>query len=312
MVGYDYGRKAALYEWNEAVQKMLDWIEKNIGENLTLLKISEQVGYSPYYCSVKFHKTCGMTIKRYISGRRLALAALELRDTKERIIDIALKYGFSSQEALTRAFAAAFGCTPAAYRRNPTPVPLPIRKVVFFPEHYYELYKGGIKMNEIIEAGVRTEFIPAHRYIGIWDDTAEDYFSFWARHNCDEICGTIDSMSNVCDLIVTCHTAGWTLNGCKRCYFYGLGVPNDYKGAVPDGFEIRDIPAAYYLVFYHPPFDYLKDNGEVMGRVESLAWNYDIKDFGGGKYVWDESAPCYQRHYPEGIGYEVLRPIKLK
>ena len=103
MVGYDYGRKAALYEWNEAVQKMLDWIEKNIGENLTLLKISGQVGYSPYYCSVKFHKTCGMTIKRYISGRRLALAALELRDTKERIIDIALKYGFSSQEALTRA-----------------------------------------------------------------------------------------------------------------------------------------------------------------------------------------------------------------
>ena len=141
MIEYDYGRKTALYEWNETVQKMLDWIEKNIGENPTLLKMSEQVGYSPYYCSVKFHKTCGMTIKRYISGRRLALAALELRDTNERIIDIAMKYGFSSQEALTRAFAAAFGCAPATYRRNPTPVPLPIRKVVFFPEHYNKLYK---------------------------------------------------------------------------------------------------------------------------------------------------------------------------
>jgi len=312
MIEYDYGRKTALYEWNETVQKMLDWIEKNIGENPTLLKMSEQVGYSPYYCSVKFHKTCGMTIKRYISGRRLALAALELRDTNERIIDIAMKYGFSSQEALTRAFTAAFGCAPAAYRRNPTPVPLPIRKVVFFPEHYNKLYKGGIKMNDITEARVRTEFIPAHRYIGIWDSVAEDYCGFWERHSCDEICGTIDSMSNVSDIIITCHTAGWTLNGDKRCYFYGLGVPHDYDGAVPDGFEIRDIPAAYYLVFYHPPFDYLKDNGEVMGRVERLAWNYDIKDFGGGKYVWDESAPCYQRHYPEGIGYEILRPIKLK
>ncbi len=312
MVEYDQGRKTALYEWNETVQKMLDWIEKNIGENPTLLKMSEQVGYSPYYCSVKFHKTCGMTIKRYISGRRLALAALELRDTNERIIDIAMKYGFSSQEALTRAFAAAFSCAPAAYRRNPTPVPLPIRKVVFFPEHYNKLYKGGIKMNDITEARVRTEFIPAHRYIGIWDSVAEDYCGFWERHSCDEICGTIDSMSNVSDIIITCHTAGWKLNGDKRCYFYGLGVPHDYGGAVPDGFEIRDIPAAYYLVFYHPPFDYLKDNGEVMGRVERLAWNYDIKDFGGGKYVWDESAPCYQRHYPEGIGYEILRPIKLK
>ncbi len=301
-----------MYEWNEAVQKMLDWIEKNIGENPTLLKISKQVGYSPYYCSVQFHKICGMTIKLYISGRRLALAALDLRDTKERIIDIALKYGFSSQEALTRAFTAAFGCAPAAYRRSPAPLPLPIRKVVFFPEHYYELYKGGIKMSDITEARVRAEFIPAHRYIGIWDDAAEDYGGFWERHNCDEVCGTIDSMSNVSDLIITCHTAGWTLNGGKRRYFYGLGVPKDYGSPVPDGFEIRDIPASYYLIFYHPPFDYLKDNGEVMERVEKLAWNYDINDFGGGKYVWNESAPCYQRHNPEVIGYEVLRPIKLK
>ena len=76
---------------------MLDWIEENIGEKPTLTKMSEQIGYSPYYCSVQFHKICGMTIKRYISGRRLALAALELRDTKERIIDIAFKYGFSSR-----------------------------------------------------------------------------------------------------------------------------------------------------------------------------------------------------------------------
>ena len=302
-----------MYEWNEAIQKMLDWIEENIGENPTLPKMSEQIGYSPYYCSVQFHKVCGMTIKRYISGRRLALAALELRDSNERIIDIAFKYGFSSQEALTRAFVTAFGCAPAAYRRNPVPVPLPVRKVVFFPEHYYELYKGGVKMSDITEAKVRVEFIPAHKYIGIWDDEAENYGSFWERHNCDEICGTIDSMSNVSDPIITCHTAGWSLKGGKRRYFYGMGMPADYSGTVPEGFEIRDIPAGYYLVFYHPPYDFLKDNGEVMGRVEGLAWNYDISKFGGGKYEWNEDVcQCYQRHYPEVLGYQVLRPIKLK
>ncbi len=47
-----------------------------------------------------------------------------------------------------------------------------------------------------------------------------------------------------------------------------------------------------------------------MGKVEKLAWNYDP---GLNGYEWNEEA-CndYQRHYPEVIGYEVLRPVKRK
>lgn len=306
-----------LYEWNEAIQKMIDWIEANLCEKPTLLEMSKQIGYSPYYCSVQFHRLTGMTLKSYTAGRRLAGAVKDIRDTDERIIDIALKYGYSSQEALTRAFSAAFGCTPAAYRRRPVPIPIPIYKVVYFPEHYQELYKGGNAMNDTIltEANVRTEYIPAHKYIGIWDKTADCYYDFWKNHDCDEMCGIINSLSNVSDPIVTGHTAGWYLdeNG-ERRYFYGTGVPADYDGEVPEGFEIREIPASYYLVFFHPPFDFLKDCGEVMDRVEKLAWNYDIeKEFSNGRYEWNEDVcPCYQRHFPEVIGYEVLRPIRLK
>lgn len=303
-----------MYEWNEAIQKMIDWIEENISENPTLPQMSQQIGYSPYYCSLQFHKICGMTIKSYVSGRRLALAAIELRDTSERIIDIAFKYGFSSQEALTRAFKAAFGATPAVYRRNPIPLPFSVRKVVYFPEHYHELHKGGTAMSKnVTDARVRVEFIPAHKYIGIWDSNAIGYGDFWASHNCDEVCGIIDSMQNVSHPIVTPHTAGWhRVNGNRR-YFYGLGVPEDYKGAVPDGFEIRELPASYYMVFYHPPYDFLEDNGEVMSRVENLAWNYDLSGYGSGMLEWNEDiCQCYQRHYPEGIGYEVLRPVRFK
>ena len=50
-----------------------------------------------------------------------------------------------------------------------------------------------------------------------------------------------------------------------------------------------------------------------MGRVENLAWNYDIKEFNSGKFAWNEEVcQCYQRHYPEVLGYQVLRPIILK
>ena len=316
-----------MYEWNEAIQKMIDWIEEHITENPSLLEMSGQIGYSPYYCSVQFHKMVGMTIKNYVSGRKLALAAQEIRDTDNRIIDIAVKYGFSSQEALTRAFRGLFGCTPAAYRKNPLPVPFPIRKVIYFPEHYHELYEGGVTMSETVltQARERVTYIPAHKYIGIWDENALGYGDFWNHHNCDEVCGIINSLSHICDPIITGHTAGWFYNEKgERRYFYGIGMPVDYNGPVPEGFEMKEFPGSYYKVFYHPPFDYLKDNGEVMGRVENMAWNYDLENEGGSSdslgscesrrtFEWNEDVcQCYQRHYPEGIGYEILRPIRVK
>lgn len=297
-----------MYEWNEAIQNMIYWIEDHLTENPSLMEMSKQIGYSPYYCSNKFHEIVGMTIKSYISGRRLAKATLEIRDTNERILDIALKNGYSSQEALTRAFVSAYGCTPSAYRKNPIPVPLSNLQVVFFPEHY--LNRGGPTMNKTIltEAKIRIEHIPEHKYIGIWDITASDYCNFWNKHDCDTICGIIDSMSHVSHPIVTCHTAGWFYDKNTKGYFYGFGVDADYDGVVPEGFEIRTIPASDYMVFYHPPFDYLKDCGEVMKRVEDLAWNFDPRTKG---YEWnEESCQDYQRHYPEELGYEVLRPIK--
>lgn len=304
------GRKEEdnLYEWNEAIQNMIYWIEDHLTENPSLMEMSKQIGYSPYYCSNKFHEIVGMTIKSYISGRRLAKATLEIRDTDERILDIAIRNGYSSQEALTRAFVSAYGCTPSAYRKKPVPVPLSNLQVVFFPEHY--LNRGGPTMNKTVltEAKIRIEHIPEHKYIGIWDITASDYGSFWNKHDCDTICGIIDSMSHVSHPIVTCHTAGWFYDKGTKGYFYGFGVDADYDGVVPEGFEIRTVPASDYMVFYHPSFDYLKDCGEVMRRVEDLAWNFDPRTKG---YEWNEEA-CqdYQRHYPEELGYEVLRPIK--
>ena len=287
---------------------MIDWIEQNITDDPTLLKMSKQVGYSPFYCSSRFHEIVGMTLRSYIAGRRLCRATLEIRDTDARLLDIAIKYGFSSQEALTRAFVGAYGCTPAAYRKHPRPILLPTKQVVLFPKYYKQKGEPNMSKTILTIPNVRIEYIPAHKYIGIWDDNATCYNEFWQRHNCDEVCGIIDSMSHVSHPVVTCHTAGWFYNNGKKGYFYGLGVPLDYHDEIPDGFEVREFPGSYYLVFFHPPFDYLKDCGEVMRRVENLAWNFDPATKG---YQWNEKdCQDYQRHYPEVIGYEVLRPIK--
>lgn len=185
-----------MYEWNEAVQQMIDWLDAHITETPTLLEMSRQIGYSPYYCSSQFHAITGVTLKNYMAARRLSLAARALRDTDTRILDIALNYGFSSQQALTRAFVYAFGCTPAAYRRNPGPIPVSMKKEVLFPE-YYEQGDRDMEKTIFTEAKVRIEYIPAHKYIAIRDAQVQAYFPFFERHNCDEICGTIESMTLV-------------------------------------------------------------------------------------------------------------------
>jgi len=117
-------------EWHKAIEDTLTWIEENITEEFTLLDLANQAGYSPFHFSRLFHLLLGTTIKKYIADRRLCRAALDIRDTQARIIDIAIQYGFSSQETLTRAFKSSYGCTPYAFRKNPELIALPAEIVV--------------------------------------------------------------------------------------------------------------------------------------------------------------------------------------
>jgi len=107
-----------MLEWLFAMGRLIEYIDTNAINNPTLAQIAAQIGYSPYHCSEKFHQITGMTIREYMAKRRLCVA-LEMLDKTERgIVEIAMDCGFSSQQALTRAFTKSFGCTPGAYRKN--------------------------------------------------------------------------------------------------------------------------------------------------------------------------------------------------
>lgn len=294
-------------EWNFAVQKMIDWIEAHSKETPTLAELAEQVGYSKFYCSSQFQKAVGCTIRRYIAGRRLSAATIRIRDTDEPLMDIALEFGYSSQSALTKAFKDAYGCTPAAYRKYPVPIPLFVQQVVSDSSYY--LKKGDVTMNEAIltTPQVWVEYIPEHKFIGLYDIHYEGYWDVEKREDFPHIEGILESMVPMQHPVVWSHHAGWYYENGKKGYFYGTGVLPDYDGPIPKGFEIRTIPASYYLVFGHPKYDFWKDNGEVMSRVESLAWNFDPNSLG---YAWnEETCQDYQRHMWNDRGYQVLRPV---
>lgn len=96
---------------NEHIQQMIDWIEGNLKKGFSLDNLSRYMGYSPYYCSFKFHQVTGISIRRYILLSRLYLSTEDLTNDR-KIIDIALDYDYSSQEAYSRAFKNVFGMNP--------------------------------------------------------------------------------------------------------------------------------------------------------------------------------------------------------
>ena len=113
-------------QWHRNIQDIItiidDCIRAQQDEALTLRALAQKLGYSEYYTSRKFRELAGMTLRDYLRLRRLAFALRDVRDTDAGILDIAVQYGFSSNEAFTHAFKKAYGVSPSAYRAAPGPV----------------------------------------------------------------------------------------------------------------------------------------------------------------------------------------------
>lgn len=89
-----------MYQWSRTIQTLIEEIDQCIraqkDEALTLRELARKTGYSEYHLSRKFREIAGMPLREYLRSRRLAFALKDLRDTGQGILDIALRYGFSS------------------------------------------------------------------------------------------------------------------------------------------------------------------------------------------------------------------------
>lgn len=100
------------------IQNSIDFIEKNLCEEINLDNLARHAYISKFHFHRLFHRFTGEAVMQYIRKRRLAEAARELNHTHETITDIALKYQFGSQESFSRAFKKMYGISPKEYRHN--------------------------------------------------------------------------------------------------------------------------------------------------------------------------------------------------
>ncbi len=99
------------------VFRSLTEIEAHIREKLTVTALAENIHISKYHYQRLFREAVGESVMRYVTRRRMALAAAELAETDASVLEIALRYGYDSHDGFTRAFRAALGVTPADYRK---------------------------------------------------------------------------------------------------------------------------------------------------------------------------------------------------
>lgn len=98
------------------INSALWYIESHLTSDLSLEAIAAQVEVSPFYLTRAFSHLSGLSIMRYVRGRRLSVAARALADGAPDVLSVALAAGYSSHEAFTRAFRDQFGLTPEAVR----------------------------------------------------------------------------------------------------------------------------------------------------------------------------------------------------
>lgn len=142
-------------DWIKQINKVMDYIDTNLQGEISNDKIAEIACCSIYNFQRMFSYIAQTSMSDYIRSRRLTLAAFDIIRGNERIVDIALKYGYDSQDAFSRAFRNFHGVLPSVVKKESV-------MVKSCPKLSFQIVvKGTEKMNYQIENW------PAFKVVGI-------------------------------------------------------------------------------------------------------------------------------------------------
>lgn len=245
------------------LQNVLEHIDRHITEKFTLEGLAQYAGFSMWHFSRMFQWGTGCSVMSYVRSRKLAFAASELH-SGEKILDIAVKYGFETHSGFSKAFRRYYGCVPETYRCHaccgkPLTPSLPKIKVYL---------NGGIIMEpkfvtlpEISLVGFVCRTTSANNVnIRAIPEFWNDYMSS----------GKSEKLHK--ESFLKKH---WEYGVCfpenpeTGEFEYVIGVEPKSDAEVPPEYARRTIPAAEYAVFSTPPAKVADFTQTIQGT-----WNY--------------------------------------
>lgn len=177
----------SLRRLNEA----LGYIEENLLDDIDYKEVARLAFCSEYHFQRMFSYLAGVSLSEYIRHRRLSLAAFELMNSSERILDIAIKYGYNSPDSFTRAFQSLHGITPSEARNGG-------QSLKAFPKMTFHLsIKGAGEMNYRIVEKESFSLVGIKKRVPIiFNGVNPEIASMWQSLNMEKI-NTLKQLSNV-------------------------------------------------------------------------------------------------------------------
>lgn len=286
-----------------AVQRMQEYIETHLEEEITLSDLARVSLFSPWHSYRLFRQYTGQTPAEYIRRLRLSKSAMKLKRGVYRVTEVACEIGFGSVDGYQRAFLKEFGCNPCEYARTKIPIPLFIPYGVKFRE----LRKETSDMKEVQSIFVQLIRKPERKVIIRRGVKAEHYWSYCEEVGCD-VWGLLASMDSLCGEPVCLWLPGRYKKPNTSTYVQGVEVATDYDGTVPEGFDVVTLPEAEYLAFQGEPFRE-EDFNDAISAVQQAMNKYDPSLIG---YEWDDENPRIQLEPRGERGYIELRAVKKK
>jgi len=248
----------------------------------------------------------------YVRRRRMSLVAVDLQRENAKVIDIAIKYGYESHSAFTRAFSQVHGVSPMSARGKGV-------HLKSYPRIRFQIsIKGDTAMDYKIERkrafsifGKSKRFNYATLY--------EEIPAFWI--NCTKD-GTAERILNAAGKKLDI-THGPDVYGSDDMLLFAANLGHDEKGIgymicqikpdtdIPDDFDIIDIPELDWIVFATKP---VAMEG-ITDAIQDLWKRLDAEWFSQNQEFEYANAPAMELYYHAGKGFfvaEVAVPLIRK
>ena len=267
----------------KTMNEALSYIEENLLNDIDLKEAARIALCSEYHFQRMFSFLAGVTLSEYIRRRRLTLAAFELNKSSTRVIDVAVKYGYSSADSFARAFQGLHGITPSGARNNG-------QYLKAYPRMTFQLsIKGGNEMNYRIEEKEAFSIVGIKKRVPIiFNGVNPEISAMWKSLN-GEIISKLKDLSNVEPMGLLSASTNFSEGRMEE-----KGELDHYIGVAtnkecPSDLEELRVAASTWAVFEAVgPFpETLQD---IWGRIYS-EWfpssNYEIA--AGPEILWNEN-----------------------
>lgn len=268
-------------DYKQRIQSVLNYIEAHVQEDIPCESLVALAGFSKSHFLRVFEAYTGVTVMSYVRGRKLDLAAERLRNSNDKIAEIAYDYGFESHDVFGRAFKRVYGITPENYRRGRFLLP------TFHAVNLALQQKGAEAM---IKAKPHTMVVtkPAMKLIGIEcrfedgvssPDLWKQYFDEWQQ-----------TFGNIAHLRVEPEKEidyALTVDRDESGYTYFIGIEVTSVDHVPSGTIARLIPKTKYA-----RFTAIGPVGESIGRT----YDYIFKEWFPSSSFQTAPGPIMERY----------------